>query len=98
MPLVTEARNTPQSAASEVQPSVSTQMTETAPCEAAAVFAAPAPAPPATGKMMSAPWLTKSSETDLPLLESVKDWLNEPPFWLASSQPRTWTLVPLAWL
>ena len=79
------------------QPSTSTQMTEYLPPEALAAAVVPRPAPPATGMMMSAPWATSASETFLPSSCLAKSLVKEP-FWVALSQPSTWTFLPLALL
>ena len=77
-----------------MQPSWSTQMTLNLPPDACAAAAVPRPVPPATGMMMSAPWLLQRLvASDLPLAWSVKLLANRP-FCLALSQPRTWTFLP----
>ena len=90
--------NTEQYCAAETQPSVSTQMTLALPPDACAAAPAPRPVPPATGKTMSAPCWMNVWVICLPWFWSVNDWAKVPPFWFASSQPRTLTVLPFCLL
>src|SRR5215831_61523 len=81
------------------QPFVSTQYMYTCLPLASAVLTAaavPRPSPPATGKMMSAPWLMNVLAMRWPAPWSPKgfDPPTKIPFWVFSLQPSTWTCVP----
>ena len=82
----------------ETQPSVSTQIRLTLPPAACAAAPAPRPAPPATGKITSAPCWMNVWLICRPLFWSVNEPANVPPFWSASFQPSTWTFLPFCLL
>src|SRR5215470_19243535 len=84
-------------------PSVSTQYMYTFLPLASAVLTAaavPRPSPPATGKMMSAPWLMNVLAIRCPAPWSPNgfDPPTKMPFWVFSFQPSTWTCLWFFWL
>ncbi len=96
--LVTELKKYLQYWATLSHPSVSTQITESWPLDAAAAAAEPIPVPPATGKTTSAPCCWNCWVICLPLLASVNELAKVPPFWFFSFQPSTWTFLPFCLL
>src|SRR5262249_42008093 len=73
------------------QPSESTQMTEKRP---AAESAVPRPAPPATGRITSAPCEASWSDCCLPLSCLTKSSVNRPS-WVSLFHPSPCTFLPL---
>src|SRR4029453_4934580 len=76
--LTTVVRKTSQYCDALLQPSWSTQTTETLPPQHLAASAGPRAGPPATGMITSAPCETKLLAIALPLFWSVKDSANVP--------------------